>query len=337
MDTGRVPPGNAATSGKDGQATPPAPVPSFPAPRLSRRFSLRKGYYKDGDLESRPISAAGSLMHIGSRDDGRANESWVPWSPFFPLNVNFVSEITKEAQQCLFGVVVFLSALIVSLVVAGLVVLLYAKREASPLDCVTAECAAARDYLRQLLNTSEDACQDFYGYVCDSWLRRGPHNGSFRRDSFLASLVAINESLLRQLDHRGTGGRNQSSWPHLVDEKGVEPVQRQRRMPAESAHPVAAAPSSGPETGVAVESHVPSRHGSAARVQWPPGELRPPVRYRGVPQAVAAGPGRVLCPLLPAFVRRRQAVGSGAHATRPLPSAASQHARVRRRVRLHRS
>ncbi|KAK8782480.1 hypothetical protein V5799_016179 [Amblyomma americanum] len=106
-------------------------------------------------------------------------------------------------ERLLFGAVVAAIAVVFSLLIAGLVLLLYTKRVTSPLACVTAECLAARDYLVHLLNTSKDACSDFYGYVCDSWLARGPDGGSFHGDSVTASLARINESLWNQEGEEG--------------------------------------------------------------------------------------------------------------------------------------
>lgn len=122
-------------------------------------------------------------------------------SSFCPLHVNFMTELEDKQRLLLTGAVVSASAVMFSVLVTFAILVYYAKAPDSPLACVTAECIAARDYLATLLNTSKDACRDFYGYVCDSWIaRRGKDGRSFRRDTIAASVARINETLWRQDD-----------------------------------------------------------------------------------------------------------------------------------------
>ncbi|KAL3199677.1 hypothetical protein MRX96_043870 [Rhipicephalus microplus] len=111
------------------------------------------------------------------------------------MNVLFVTEIDQREQRLLFGVVICVCAIMFSLVVAAGALIIYAKPGLSPLACNTEECLAARAYLAGLLNASVDACNDFYGYVCDSWIARGRNGGSFHRDGVDASVATINEFL----------------------------------------------------------------------------------------------------------------------------------------------
>ncbi|KAL3250568.1 hypothetical protein MRX96_055471 [Rhipicephalus microplus] len=120
------------------------------------------------------------------------------------LNVSFLTNGNSRDERILSAVVFLVSAVMFLLLITAVMLLFYAKRARSPLACVTAECLAARDYLTRLLNTSKDACNDFYGYVCDSWLeRRKDGGGSFRRDSIAAWLARVNESLLRDVGWEG--------------------------------------------------------------------------------------------------------------------------------------
>ncbi|XP_075529886.1 uncharacterized protein LOC142563221 [Dermacentor variabilis] len=143
--------------------------------------------------ESHPIS------HVGS--------TYI-WS-FHPMNISFKSEVNSRDQRLLYASAVLASAAVLALTAVLLALVFYARRARSPLACVTSECAAARDYLNRLINTSRDACSDFYGYVCDSWLERRKDGGSFHRDNVAAWLAKINESLLRDVGWEGDDAAEQ--------------------------------------------------------------------------------------------------------------------------------
>ncbi|XP_037580557.2 uncharacterized protein LOC119463805 [Dermacentor silvarum] len=101
----------------------------------------------------------------------------------------------------MYGGVICSIALVGSVLLGAVIALLYGTRVPSPLACVTPQCVAARDYLSGLLNTSRDACSDFYGYVCSSWIVHGQDDGgSFRADSIATTLVKINNHLWRRED-----------------------------------------------------------------------------------------------------------------------------------------
>ncbi|KAL3193402.1 hypothetical protein MRX96_017629 [Rhipicephalus microplus] len=111
------------------------------------------------------------------------------------MNVLFVTEIDQREQKLLYGVVICVCAVMFFVVFAAVALIIYAKPGGSPLACVTEECLAARAYLAGPLNASVDACNDFYGCVCDSWIARGRNGGSFHRDGVDASVARINEFL----------------------------------------------------------------------------------------------------------------------------------------------
>ncbi|KAL3250609.1 hypothetical protein MRX96_055452 [Rhipicephalus microplus] len=156
---------------------------------------------KTGDSTSCGESSVTHREDAGPRSG--APSTMIMWS-YCPLNVSFVTNGNSRDERILSAVVFLVSAVMFLLLITAVMLLFYAKRARSPLACVTAECLAARDYLTRLLNTSKDACNDFYGYVCDSWLeRRKDGGGSFRRDSIAAWLARVNESLLRDVGWEG--------------------------------------------------------------------------------------------------------------------------------------
>ncbi|KAH6923716.1 hypothetical protein HPB50_005651 [Hyalomma asiaticum] len=118
--------------------------------------------------------------------------STIIWS-MCPMNISFMTEINSRDERILYTAMICVSALMLVLLTITLVLLAYARRTRSPLACVTAECQAAFDYLTRLVNASRDACSDFYGYVCDSWLERRKDGGSFRKDNIAAWLTLIND------------------------------------------------------------------------------------------------------------------------------------------------
>ncbi|KAK8772906.1 hypothetical protein V5799_012563, partial [Amblyomma americanum] len=205
-------------------APKPLPLPADDLEASGRREKQKRGDHKhERARDSKYTSGAGSEAQADDAQRKTGLGSTANWS-FYPgsavpfdsscrrllrlcntaaLNVTFVTEMESRDERLLFGAVVAAIAVVFSLLIAGLVLLLYTKRVTSPLACVTAECLAARDYLVHLLNTSKDACSDFYGYVCDSWLARGPDGGSFHGDSVTASLARINESLWNQEGEEG--------------------------------------------------------------------------------------------------------------------------------------
>ncbi|KAH7938744.1 hypothetical protein HPB52_000163 [Rhipicephalus sanguineus] len=193
------------------QQGPAAPaVTSAPAPMRQQfeqgRPSTRapkprtQGTHKK-DSDSSRLLSRGSEDPGGSSHDARKSAvgSSGQWS-FYPLNVSFVTEMDSQRERLLYGAAICAVALLGSILMGAVIAAFYASRVPSPLACVTAECVAAREYLSGLLNTSRDACSDFYGYVCSSWIVQGQNGGSFRADSIGTALVKINNYLSRRED-----------------------------------------------------------------------------------------------------------------------------------------
>ncbi|KAL3187257.1 hypothetical protein MRX96_025568 [Rhipicephalus microplus] len=145
--------------------------------------------------EHRETSQPVPAPQTGAGKPGSANGR-----PSAALNVTFVTERNTKQECFLYGSMICVTAVICSVLVAILITAFFPNRALTPLACVTPECIAARDYLAGLINFSRDACGDFYGYVCDSWIAHRKHGGSFRGDSVAASLASINGSLWRKND-----------------------------------------------------------------------------------------------------------------------------------------
>ncbi|XP_054934103.1 uncharacterized protein [Dermacentor andersoni] len=173
---------------------------SHPAPS-GREQKDRTGWRKRWRSGNRAMEESGaSEVHAGSTRGARKSSFGTQgqsWS-FYPLNVTFVTEEDTKKECLVYGCVVCFSSVLFSVLVAFLILAFFPNRALTPLVCVTTECVAARDYLASLINTSRDACGDFYGYVCDSWIARRKDAGSFLGDSVTASLASINESLWRK-------------------------------------------------------------------------------------------------------------------------------------------
>ncbi|XP_065300594.2 uncharacterized protein [Dermacentor albipictus] len=153
---------------------------------------------KEGKADDTGISTGPSVeTHEASPVDSQGKDpigSTGRWS-FYAMNVSFVTEVDERQQRLMQAVMICVCAVMLSLLVTAVLLMFYAKSGTSPLDCETAECLAARDYLTGLINASGDACGDFYGYVCDSWIARGEGGGSLRRDSVEASEARVSEFL----------------------------------------------------------------------------------------------------------------------------------------------
>ncbi|KAL1421623.1 hypothetical protein MTO96_004012 [Rhipicephalus appendiculatus] len=147
-------------------------------------------------------SGASEVHAVSTRGAQRSSIVSPGWS-FYPLNVTFVTERDTKQECFLYGSMICASAVVFSVLVAVLVTAFFPNRARTPLACLTPECVAARDYLAGLINFSRDACGDFYGYVCSSWIGHRSDGGSFRGDSVAASLDSINESLWRKNDAEG--------------------------------------------------------------------------------------------------------------------------------------
>ncbi|XP_070383778.1 uncharacterized protein [Dermacentor albipictus] len=194
------------------QEGPPAVSAAATAPLFTRQ-PLVHGQASDG-APKRGKGAAQNKEAEGSRSmskgsDDRAVSSHgvrrsVVGSPsqwsFYPLNVTFLTEMDTYQERLLYGAVICSIAVVCSMLLGAVIALMFGSEATSPLACVTPQCVAARDYLTGLLNTSRDACNDFYGYVCSSWIVQGRDGGSFRADSIAATLVKINNHLWRRQD-----------------------------------------------------------------------------------------------------------------------------------------
>ncbi|KAH7985351.1 hypothetical protein HPB49_026469 [Dermacentor silvarum] len=173
---------------------------SHPAPagRGQEDRTGRRKWRQSGNKATEESGA--SEVHVGSTRGALKSSFGSPgqsWS-FYPLNVTFITEKDTRQECLVYGSMICVISVIFSVLVAVLIMAFYPNRALTPLACVTPECVAARDYLASLINVSRDACGDFYGYVCDSWIARRKDAGSFREDSVAASLAIINESLWRQ-------------------------------------------------------------------------------------------------------------------------------------------
>ncbi|KAH9384293.1 hypothetical protein HPB48_026286 [Haemaphysalis longicornis] len=49
-------------------------------------------------------------------------------------------------------------------------------------ECYTPECRLAADYVKEHITEDIDPCQDFYGYVCNTWAHRRASTLSFLED-----------------------------------------------------------------------------------------------------------------------------------------------------------
>ncbi|XP_065284449.1 uncharacterized protein [Dermacentor albipictus] len=187
---------------------PPAPRqethPEPPKLAQTHRRSLgeqMRGVPKEAKADDTGISTGpANETHLASPVDAQGKDaigSTAQWS-FYAMNVSFVTEVDERQQHLLQAVMICVCAVMLSLLVTGVLLMLYAKSGTSPLDCETAECLAARDYLAGLINATGDACGDFYGYVCDSWIARGEGGGSLRRDSVEATEARVSEFLRSQ-------------------------------------------------------------------------------------------------------------------------------------------
>ncbi|XP_077550663.1 neprilysin-1-like [Haemaphysalis longicornis] len=56
-------------------------------------------------------------------------------------------------------------------------------------ECYTPECRLAADYVKEHITEDIDPCQDFYGYVCNTWAHRRASTLSFLEDMIHLSLV----------------------------------------------------------------------------------------------------------------------------------------------------
>ncbi|XP_075529789.1 uncharacterized protein LOC142563132 [Dermacentor variabilis] len=179
------------------QETHPQP-PKLAQTDRRRLGEQKRRVPKEGKADDTGVSTGpGDETHLASPVDAQGKDgvgSTGRWS-FYAMNVSFVTEVDERQQHLLQAVMICACAVMLSLLVTALLLMFYAKAGTSPLDCETAECLAARDYLTSLINASGDACGDFYGYVCDSWVARGEGGGSFRRDSVEASEARVSEFL----------------------------------------------------------------------------------------------------------------------------------------------
>ncbi|XP_054933797.1 uncharacterized protein [Dermacentor andersoni] len=184
------------------QQGPPAVSAAATAP-LSPRQPLVHGQASDGTPKRRKGAAQNKEAESSEVSSHGARRSVVgspsQWS-FYPLNVTFLTEMDTNQERLLCGGVICSTAVVCSVLLGAVIALMYSSGATSPLACVTPQCIAARDYLTGLLNTSRDACNDFYGYVCSSWIVQGRDGGSFRADSIAATLVKINDHLWRRED-----------------------------------------------------------------------------------------------------------------------------------------
>ncbi|XP_075532150.1 uncharacterized protein LOC142564854 [Dermacentor variabilis] len=173
---------------------------SHPA-QSGREQEDRTGWRKRWRSGNKATEESGvSEVHVGSTRGALKSSFGTQgqyWS-FYPLNVTFVTEAETRRECLVYGSMVCVSSVLFSVLVAVLILAFFPNRAMTPPVCVTTECVAARDYLASLINTSRDACGDFYGYVCDSWIAKRKDAGSFLGDSMTASLASINESLWRK-------------------------------------------------------------------------------------------------------------------------------------------
>ncbi|XP_075531981.1 uncharacterized protein LOC142564727 isoform X2 [Dermacentor variabilis] len=199
-------PGIAVQNKEPVQQGSPAVSAAATAPLVHGQASdgapkCRKGAAQKKEAESSRLMSMGSDDRVVSSHGARRSVVWSPsqWS-FYPLNVTFLTEMDTYQERLLYGGVICSIAVVCSVLLGAVIALLYGSEATSPLACVTPQCIAARDYLTGLLNTSRDACNDFYGYVCSSWIVQGQDGGSFRADSIATTLVKINNHLWRRED-----------------------------------------------------------------------------------------------------------------------------------------
>ncbi|XP_075530574.1 uncharacterized protein LOC142563818 [Dermacentor variabilis] len=225
----------------------------------------------------------------------RSTGSTFPWS-FYPLNVSFMTELNSREQLILYASLIIACVTILAIFSLGLVLFFYAKPSPSPLACLTPECIEARGYLRRMINTSRDACSDFYGYVYDSWLERRKDGGSFHWDNIAAWLAKTNETLLRNVSWRGH--RIAAHRPWATTRSSREQVQREHPVSATAAQPTWSAAPHRRQRRSTASRHVSPGLQLAAGLRGPACELRTKVPDRRVPHAVARGAEDVLHALL---------------------------------------
>ncbi|XP_077550662.1 neprilysin-1-like [Haemaphysalis longicornis] len=63
-------------------------------------------------------------------------------------------------------------------------------------ECYTPECRLAADYVKEHITEDIDPCQDFYGYVCNTWAHRRASTLSFLEDVKDAFWSHLNRTLL---------------------------------------------------------------------------------------------------------------------------------------------
>ncbi|XP_054930393.1 uncharacterized protein [Dermacentor andersoni] len=148
---------------------------------------------RDQDADNRPSMESFTPLDVMKKSNLATTTA--QWS-FYPMNVTFVTEADSKEERYLYATVVVVVGVIFTLALVTLALLLSSKRHETYVTCDTPECREAQDSLTRLLNTSKDACNDFYGYVCDSWLARS--SGSFLGDSAAASIAKMSERLLVQ-------------------------------------------------------------------------------------------------------------------------------------------
>ncbi|KAL1483628.1 hypothetical protein MTO96_033060 [Rhipicephalus appendiculatus] len=170
----------------------PRPPPfAVPAPlRPTRRWKSKASKYRDADLDNRLSMESFTPQDVLNKSN--LVSTTAQWS-FYPLNVTFVSEVDSKEERYLYATIAVVAGVIFALLVVAVALLLSSKRHAPYTACNTHECIEAQDFLTRLLNTSKDACSDFYGYVCGSWLARS--SGSFLEDSAAASAAKTIERL----------------------------------------------------------------------------------------------------------------------------------------------
>ncbi|XP_065295073.1 endothelin-converting enzyme homolog [Dermacentor albipictus] len=187
-----------------------APVANATDERKGVRKVVQRRATKRENTDECELSTPGASFVTHRQESGRVSHvrSTYVWS-FCPLDISFKSDVNSRDQRILYASAVLASAAMLAVTAVVLALIFYARRARSPLACVTSECVAARDYLNRLVNTSRDACSDFYGYVCDSWLERREDGGSFHQDNVAAWLAKVNESLLRDVGSEGDDAAEQ--------------------------------------------------------------------------------------------------------------------------------
>ncbi|KAH6936839.1 hypothetical protein HPB50_023369 [Hyalomma asiaticum] len=172
--------------------SPPSVVAAPPRQQASRRRKSRATRDRDADFDNRPSMESYTAQDVQKNKSNLASTT-AQWS-FYPMNVTFVTEVDSKEERYLYATIVVAVVVIIALVVVAVALVLSGKRQQPHTACHTQECAEAQEFLMRLLNNSKDACSDFYGYVCDSWLSRP--SGSFLGDSAAASAAKTLERLL---------------------------------------------------------------------------------------------------------------------------------------------